>query len=164
MVANTSITMVDTIGPQAMEVFDRAGMNSVQDLKYFVKLPVVLACLREAVNTLSRAAACSTSGTSTRRDWAYWERLYARCVSIVFWFRSSDATDFVPHQYMCPMSLDWFQDPVTTADGSSYSRVWLGSNATVTGAKPVYENVALREAVNHYRLSGCRLTRPSVPV
>jgi hypothetical protein len=63
---------------------------------------------------------------------------------------------------MCPLSLDWYEDPVVTASGVSYSRAYLEEWLESSSADPVtrtdlagsahYPNVALRNLVDHYRL------------
>ena len=83
-----------------------------------------------------------------------------RC--IIYRARSAQATDFVSDKYMCPITLDWFEDPVFVASGHSYSRHSIEGHLSRSAldpltrmdisGKPVYANHALRAAVEHYRL------------
>ncbi|PNG99328.1 E3 ubiquitin-protein ligase, partial [Tetrabaena socialis] len=92
----------------------------------------------------------------------YWKRLFARCIDIIFRARSAEAIDFVPVEYMCPITLDWFHDPVVAASGVSYSRDAINEHLESNKIDPVtrvdltdtplYANITLRRAVEHYRL------------
>jgi hypothetical protein len=64
---------------------------------------------------------------------------------------------------MCPITLDWFLDPVVVASGYTYSRHAIEeqlelrqedpiTRMDLTG-KPVYPNIAMKSAVEHYRLN-----------
>eukprot|EP00798_Chlamydomonas_sp_ICE-L_P011732 gene11732-biopygen14937 len=88
--------------------------------------------------------------------------LMSRCINVIYRIRSAQASDFVPSEYMCPLTLDWFIDPVVTASGHSYSRAaieeWLTTSSadpltrTNIGGAPIYSNVAMKNALDHYRL------------
>ena len=60
-----------------------------------------------------------------------------RCINVIYRARSSESADFVPHEYMCPLSLDWFEDPVVTASGHSYSRSWLSEHLDHSQSDPL---------------------------
>ena len=75
----------------------------------------------------------------------------------------SSSLDAVPDQYLCPISLQVMNDPVTTADGHAYERVhieaWLQTNNTSpsTGARLEHKNltpaIALRQLIEGWRSS-----------
>ncbi len=77
--------------------------------------------------------------------------------------RGSSSLDAVPDQYLCPISLQVMNDPVTTADGHAYERVhieaWLQTNNTSpsTGARLEHKNltpaIALRQLIEGWRSS-----------
>lgn len=66
-----------------------------------------------------------------------------------------------PHEYMCPLSMDWLEDPVTAPSGYSYSRKWIEQHLRSMQTDPVtreplsrrklYPNRALRDAVERAR-------------
>ena len=78
------------------------------------------------------------------------------------------STDIVSSQaqYMCPITLDWFHNPVVVASGISYSRdaieEHLGRSSLCPVTRmdltntPLYDffffNITLRNVVEHYRL------------
>ncbi len=162
-----SINTIEGIGPQAVEVFMEAGFHTIQHL---VQFDAQDRRLWDAV--LAIKARRSSRLTPTQPD-SYWRRLFTRCINIIYRARSVQATDFVPHEFMCPITLDWYEDPVVTASGVSYSRhaleehfttgstfdpvtrIDLGKNAVV------YDNIALRHVVEHYRM---RFQRYSVNI
>jgi hypothetical protein len=149
---NGSIRTMQGIGPQAVEVFEGAGFFSIIQLHKF-----------DGEDERLWAAIEARKATSTHAfSDAYWKRLFTRCINIIFRARSAEATDYIPHEYMCPISLDWYHDPVTVASGQSYSRQYIldhmkhsqldpVTRMDLTGT-PMYDNVALRNAVEHFRL------------
>lgn len=149
---SASIRAIEGVGPQAADVLEGAGFRTVQDLRAFEGRDRELWASIEA----RRAAADRPFPP------AYWKRLFTRCINIVYRVRSAEATPFVPHQYMCPISLDWFHDPVVVASGMSYSRDSIMEHLERStldpltrenlAGKPIYDNVALRHAVEHCRL------------
>lgn len=63
---------------------------------------------------------------------------------------------------MCPLSLDWYADPVTAPSGHSFSRASIIESLQHDKRDPItrepliesqlYPNRALRSIVHHYRL------------
>jgi hypothetical protein len=158
---SSSIRSIEGIGPQVIEIFEAAGFRTIWQLKEFAgQDDLLLESIRARKAT-------------TGRDYpnSYWKRLFTRCINIIYRVRSAEAVDFVPHEYMCPISLEWFHDPVVVASGVTYSRAEIlehleqSSTCPVTridiGGKPIYDNIAMRAAVEHYRLKQCRSQRPS---
>ena len=135
-----------------VEVFEAADFDTIDKLRHFD-------CedrkLWEVIQKLK---------TSCTKDFdsSYWKRLMTRCINVVYRARSSESADFVPHEYMCPLSLDWFEDAVVTASGHSYSRSWLSEHLDRSQSdpltrmdltdKPLYDNISLRKTVDHHRL------------
>ena len=147
-----SIRTIEGIGPQAIDIFERAGFFNVGQLKAFDGDDRRLWQAVEA----RKAAATTTFPNS------YWRRLMTRCINIIYRARSAEATGYVPHEYMCPISLDWYHNPVVTASGHSYSRAELEEHMETSTLDPltrvdlegcpIFDNIALRHAVEHYRL------------
>ena len=148
-----SIRTLEGVGPQAVEIFEAAGFRTIQHLREF--------------NGDDRRLWAAIETRKSRPDQAhlpaaFWRRLLTRCINIVYRARCAEATDFVPHEYMCPLTLDWFYDPVVVASGASYSRHAIEEHLKespydpltrkdLTGL-PIYDNIALRHAVEQYRL------------
>ena len=148
-----SIRSIRGIGDQAVQVFERAGLFHVKQLTNF---HVDARKLWLAIQNIQ--AACAH-----RFPDSYWRRLLTRCINICYKARSADATDIVPDEYMCPITLDWFEDPVVVASGYSYSRHAIEEHLShspydpLTGMdisnKPMYANQTLQTVVEHYRLN-----------
>lgn len=142
------------IGPQAVEAFETAGFYTIQQLKNFNGED------RRLWNAIERIR--NERGDRAFPS-AYWRRLMTRCINIVYRARSAESTDYVPYECMCPLSLDWYQDPVITASGISYSRAYLEESLEHSSLDPVsridlagtqhYSNIALRDLVEQYRLN-----------
>ncbi len=148
-----SIRSIKGIGPQAIQVFEEAGFYTVQHLKNFDGDESSLWCAIGKIRAEMKHALPAY----------YWRRLLSRCIDIIYRTRCIQASDFVPSEYMCPLTLDWILDPVVTDAGHSYSRAaideWLVKSRTdpltgvnMAGGTPLYANVALSKAVDHYRL------------
>ena len=153
-----SIRTIDGIGKQAIEVFEAAGFYYIHQLKNFEGEDREDREDRKLWQTIEAKRAQDTFDKPA----SYWKRLMTRCINIIYRARSAEATPFVPHEYMCPISLDWFDDPVVTAAGLSYSRETIERHLEKSKLDPMtgvdisgrelYANVALRNAVEHYRL------------
>ena len=151
---SASVRTIRGIGPQAVEVFESAGFVTIGQLRAFDNDD---ARLWDAIQRIK-----ATKGVVEHLP-SYWKRLLTRCVNVAYRVRSAEATDFVPDEYMCPISLEWFEDPVVVASGQSYSRRWLEEHLQHSrydpltrieiAGKAVYSNVALRNAVDHYRMN-----------
>jgi hypothetical protein len=88
----------------------------------------------------------------------------------IFRARSAEAIDYIPREFMCPLSLDWFLDPVTVASGQSYSRQnileYMNNHSQLDPVTrmdltdtPMYDNVALRNVVEYFRMQYQRYRR-----
>lgn len=142
-----SIRTIKGIGEQAVQVFERTGLFHVKQLTKFQaddrKLWAAIQSIR------AESAQCFPE--------LYWTRLMTRCINIIYRARSAQATDFVSDKYMCPITLDWFEDPVFVASGHSYSRHSIEEHLAHSpfdpltrmdiSNKPVYANRALQSAV-----------------
>jgi hypothetical protein len=147
------ISAIKGIGKQAVEVFERAGFLYIIQLANFKgddhKLLTAIQSIKDD------SVQCFPE--------SYWRRLMTRCINIIYRVKSTQATDFVPDEYMCPISLDWFEDPVVVASGHSYSKHSIEEHLQVSkfdpltridiSDKPIYSNFALKSAVEHYRLN-----------
>lgn len=152
VVMTDSIRIIKGIGKQAVQVFERAGFFHVKQLTNFKADDTKLWAAIQSIR--SESPQCFPE--------SYWRRLMTRCINIVYRARSAQATDFVPEEFMCPITLDWFDDPVVVASGNSYSRHSIEEHLALSpldpltrmdiSNKPVYANHALRSAVEHYRL------------
>ena len=87
----------------------------------------------------------------------------SKCINVVYRAKSARASSFVPYECMCPISLDWYRDPVVTFDGQSSSKQELLDSLQNSPINPVsggplqvgewYPNVALAAAVEYFRLN-----------
>ena len=147
-----SIGSMEGVGPAALEVFELAGFRTILQLKAFDGDDVKL---RDAIRKIRNAR-------DHMRNDTYWKGLFTRCINIIYRARSAEATDYVPHEYMCPLSLDWYHDPVVAPSGHSFSRQWIEEHLKHSSTNPLtrdtlrmeelYTNVALQQAVSSYRL------------
>ena len=151
-----SIRTMEGIGPQVVNVFEAAGYKLIIQLKNFNGDDRLL---WEAILAMKEA------GEHAFPE-AYWRRLMTRCINVIYRARSSEAADYVPAEYMCPITLEWLEDPIVAASGQSYSRAAIEEHLTSSPfdpitrenirGKPLYPNLALRSAVDHFRLHSQR--------
>ena len=150
---STSIESMGGVGPATMEVFREAGYTTIQQLAVF---DAEDRRLLEAIQRIKQRPEKAAFPAS------YWLAMGTRCVTIIYRARSKQATPYVPHEYMCPISLDWYVDPVVAPSGHSFSRAHIVSWLERGGVNPLtheplsidqlYTNKSLADAVNHYRL------------
>ena len=160
---SASIDTMHGVGEAAMEVFRLAGFRTIMQLKAF-----------DAEDKVKSAIAqIKTRPELDHRPSSYWLALGTRCVNIVYYAKSAQATPYVPDEYMCPITLDWFDDPVVAPSGHSFSRAALLESLAGDPRNPitreplsieqtgklVYTNFSLRHAVEHYRLNHCLFSR-----
>jgi hypothetical protein len=147
-----SIRTMRGIGKQVVDIFEDAGYMMIVQLENFNG---------DDRRLWTAIQAKKDAGDHAFPD-SYWRRLMTRCINIIYRARSAKATDYVPAEYMCPLTLDWFEDPVVTASGHSYSRAGIEEHLEESAldpmtrkeirGMPLYPNIALRAAVDHYRL------------
>lgn len=147
-----TIDIMDGVGPAVLEVFRHAGYTTILHLKAF---DAEDRKLQKAIDTIKGRADKAGFPPS------YWKALATRCVNIIYRAKSAEATPFVPHEYMCPITLDWYDDPVVTPSGHSYSREaiveWISRvqrdpvTRTSLSESQLYPNLQLRAVVDHYR-------------
>lgn len=149
-----SIRTMEGIGQQVVEILEAAGYAMIVQLKNL--RPFDYKRIFTAIQAKSQ-----------KEDHAfpdsYWQRLMTRCIAVIYRAKSVEAADYVPAEYMCPLTLDWFEDPVVVANGQSYSRAAIEENLLITvldpltcediQGKPLYPNIMLRRTVEHYRLN-----------
>src|SRR6476660_1809129 len=87
----SSVRNIEGIGPQAADIFESAGFFTIERLKKFDREDAKL------------WTAIGVRYPTDYRDRAFRRRLMTRCIDIVYRVRSAKATDFVPHEYMCPI-------------------------------------------------------------
>jgi len=148
------ISTMEGVGPAAIQLFEAAGFTLIAELHNFDRHDQRL---WDAVQRLKRDPTCG----EMRSD-GYYRRLVTRCMNIIFRARSAQATDFVPSQFMCPITLDWYHDPVVAPSGHSYSRAAILGHLQTSANDPLtrdsldvnqlYANRALADATHHYRL------------
>lgn len=147
-----SIGTMEGVGIAALEVFETAGFRHIWQLKAFDGED---AKLWDAIHKIRNAR-------EHTRDDAYWRRLVTRCINIIYRARSAEATAYVPAEYMCPITLDWFHDPVVAPSGHSFSREAIEEHLNHSATNPLtrdflskeqlYQNLSLADAVHHCRL------------
>lgn len=153
------IEKIKGVGKISMDVFYRAGFNTIGDLKeeggYAQRI-------QDAIDVLR--------GERTQYNDVYWRALARRCSAIIGRVRNAEAFPFVPSQYMCTISLDWMEDPVVTPSGFSYDRVeleaWLIKDPRDPQTREpltidqVYTNRNLKDAIEEYRNNFLRFSIP----
>ena len=144
---------MEGVGLAAVEVFELAGFTKIGQLANFncedEKLHVAISTIRQ-------------NPKHFLKDDAYWKRLFTRCVNIIYRVRSAEATAYVPDEYMCPITLDWFHEPVVAPSGHSFSKSSIEEHLKNSMTDPVtgeplnkdqlYQNLSLKAAVDHCRL------------
>ncbi|CAB4435722.1 unnamed protein product [Rhizophagus irregularis] len=123
---------IEGVGKISMDVFHRAGFNTIGDLKeedgYAHRIQDAMVVLR---------------GERTQYNDVYWRALGRRCTAIIERVRNAEAFPFVPSQYMCTISLDWMEDPVVSPSGFSYDRAELKAWLIKDPRDPKRENLLL---------------------
>jgi hypothetical protein len=145
---STRIESMEGVGPAALEVFNTAGFTTIGQLREFNGDDEKLhKAIHEIRSTMGRVHVNS-----------YWRRLFTRCINIIYRARSAEAADYVPHEFMCPLSLDWYCDPMVAPSGHSFSRQWIEEHLKTSSRNPIdidqklssgelYVNRALADAV-----------------
>jgi hypothetical protein len=154
------------IGPLATSVFNEAGLHTVRELTAFDGHDLVL---HEALRRI-READENRRAVIEAND-IYWRKLYTRCVNVIIRLRNREEISvvIVPDAFMCIFTLDYFEDPVVTPSGHSYSRVplarWLRENSerhpvcgTTLKMIDCYANISLRQAIEHHKQSSLEYT------
>ena len=160
---SASIDTMHGVGEAAMEVFRLAGFSTIKQLKDFDA---------EDRKLESAIAQIKIRPELDYRLPSYWLALGTRCVNIIHRAKSAEAKPYVPAEYMCPITLDWFDDPVVAPSGHSFSRAALlqalasnPRNPTTRepltldqAGKLLYTNFSLRHVVEHYSLNHQRFS------
>ena len=150
---------LESVGVQTLAVFRRAGWNSIGHL--FVG---------DAYGQRCQDAIAALKAENPHMPMAYWSALTRRCASIIYRVRSAEASPYVPQEYMCGLTLDWFHDPVVSKYGITYERSAITELVERTGnddsrrpllLSELYPNHQMRAATEFFRL---RHLRFSVPV
>ena len=158
---SVSIRCMPGIGHQVIEVFESAGYYTIGDLTVLNRTSDGLGSDKRLNAAINARKAKSDHAFPA----AYWTKLFTRCIDVIYKATGgADACDFVPSEYMCPLSLEWFYDPVVVASGHSYSRLAIEEHFGTSEnpsmdpitrenifAVPLYANIALRVATDHYR-------------
>lgn len=145
-----SIATMEGVGPATCEVLFEAGFSTIQQLKNF------------NAEDHKLWAAIERLKPRYHFDNVHWKRMITRCLNIIYRAKGARASNYVPHEYMCPITLDWYRDPVCTPDGQSFSKQDLLDSLEHSPTNPIsrnplkagewYPNLALAAVVEHYRL------------
>ncbi|CAB5375693.1 unnamed protein product [Rhizophagus irregularis] len=141
---------IEGVGKVSMDVFLRAGFNTIGDLKeeggYAQRIQNAIDVLKVERPEFNNQ---------------YWKNLSIRCDAIIRRVKDAGTFPYIPSQYMCPISLNWMEDPVVTPSGVSYDRAlleeWLRNDPhdpltrEVLTIDQVYANRNLKDAIEHYR-------------
>lgn len=148
---NRSIDTLLGVGPQATEVFMRAGFKIILDLYHFNEDDRKIQTI---IDTMKNE--------QPDRDDIYWKRLGTRCNNIIFKAKSAQSIGDHPDAFICYISLELMKDPVLTPYGSSYEREniikWLEIGNTtdpytrnLLNINQLYENRPLKQAISYYK-------------
>lgn len=111
------------VGNVAGEIFTLAGYTTLGQL---MELGYDDRKILDAIQTVK--------ATKLQFPASYWRRLATRCTNINHRLRSRTAAPYTPDFFMCPITLDWFTDPVVTPSGHTYEREdlleWIYNNGT----------------------------------
>ncbi len=155
----TPLQDIDEVGDATLRVFHAAGFNHVRDL---VNREGQERRIQEAIDGLKAVA-------PFRAD-EYWRRMASRCNTVIERLRSADAMPFAPDCFCCPITMDWFLDPVVTRYGDTYERHAIERHVRDHGTDPLsrrpltledlVENRAMREAVRYHQRHFMRFAVP----
>ncbi|CAG8843057.1 14437_t:CDS:1 [Gigaspora margarita] len=142
-----------------MDVFLRAGFNTIGDLK---EEGAYAQRIQQAIDILKEKR--------PQFDDNYWDALARRCCRIIERVKNAQAYPFIPSQYMCTITFDWMEDPVIAPSGISYDRKGLERWINIHHSDPhtrqpltmdqVYTNRNLKDAIEHYRNNFLRFSIP----
>ena|SRR5438045_928630 len=145
-----NINNIEGVGKISMDVFLRAGFNTIGDLMEEVGYAQRI---QQAIDVLKEER--------TQYDDIYWGNLARRCSRIIERVKNAEAYPFVPSQYMCTITFDWMDDPVVTPSGYSYDRTalekWLRNKPYDPQTRQpltidqVYANRNLKDAIEHHK-------------
>jgi len=121
------IQEIEGVGDLLSSVLNLAGFRTVQELRAFDcddhKIQSALNLKRQ-----ERALAEMPPLPSS-----YYSRLTTMTINVIIRLRGAqDCDEPIPYQFRCPLTLDWFIDPVTAPNGVSYEKAsieeWLVNN------------------------------------
>lgn len=149
------VSHIPNIGRSALEVFLLAGLRTVNDIiNYDIKNDKRL---MDAITIIKNNRAMET---------AYWNKLHERCIAIIIKTQNQDAIPYIPSQYICPLTLSIIWDPVVSPSGYTYEKTAITEFIRKYGCdpvtrqiitdKPLYPNVQLKEAIQHYMATALR--------
>lgn len=93
-----NLNKIERVGKVSMDVFLRAGLNTVGNFAQRIQQAIDVLYLKKKDPSLIIIL----------------ERSCSSCSRIIQRVRSAEAFPFAPSKYMCPISLDWMEDPVVT--------------------------------------------------
>lgn len=120
----TSLYNVTGIGSIVLEVFKRT--------KYYTTCDLVYADTKRIKESIDEMQYIYPNYPPT-----YWRRLLSRCQSIIYRLKSDYAQPFIPDFFMCPLTLDWFTDPVVTRYGTTYDSEPLSEWVSAYQSDPI---------------------------
>ena len=110
-----SIHTLPGIGPAACNVLDAAGFETLDKIIYNFDPLVDHLKIRRGINKVLDGPYAGPGSVE------YEHALRRRCLDIVYNVKNG-TRHYIPHEFMCPLSLDWYHDPVVTPDGYSFSK------------------------------------------
>lgn len=111
-----NVRRIEGVGSVVGHALETAGLVTVADLLAFDcdddKIVTAFAELRE-----EREASLPAFPRS------YYRRLRTMCINVILRVQDGiDCDEPVPAEYRCPITLDWFEDPVIAPNGVAYER------------------------------------------
>ncbi len=176
----TPLADIDGVGAATLRVFHAAGFTHVRDLMNptgqesrkglwpLLERDVLARRIQETIDALK------ASRDEPARTHEYWRHMASRCNTVIRRLRHSEALPFAPDCLCCPITMDWFLDPVVTKYGESYERDAIERHVRDHGTDPLsrrplsledlFPNRAMREAVQYHQRHFLRFAVPLRPL
>ncbi len=161
----TPLADIDGVGAATLRVFHAAGFTHVRDL---MNPNGQERRIQETIDALK------ASRDEPARTHEYWRHMASRCNTVIRRLRHSEALPFAPDCFCCPITMDWFLDPVVTKYGDSYERDAIERHVRDHGTDPLsrrplsledlFPNRAMREAVQYHQRHFLRFAVPLRPL
>lgn len=153
------IDALPQVGRKTMEVFQRAGLETLGDIygrKCGQPLQLALKQMQE-------------DDPVFRDNDSYWKGLATRVQNVIARVRSDEAWPYEPDHFVCPITWQLMTDPVLSKYGDTYERSAILKLINDRGvdiycqpltAEDIYSNRSLQQAIEYYREHEIRFAIP----